>query len=133
MAPNTSHSKVLDLRLQLINMGVGWHIIQPVTRAERNPLLNRGTFAVCTHLPRWPQSGMPNVEDICLQSPSQLRVDRKSDLGLVWKCFHSAPQEGISGHSGALGAKEQNQKAKCLWDRALRRKFFFFKGGSSPL
>lgn len=36
---------------------------------------------------------MPNVEDICLQSPSQLRGDRKSDVRLVWKCFHSALQQ----------------------------------------
>lgn len=97
-----SHSKVLGLGLQLINRGGGagrWYTIQPVTEQRETPLFRRGTIAnypltaLATCGPHWATIRLPNVEDICLQSPSQLRVDRKSDVRLVWKCFHSALQQ----------------------------------------
>ena len=126
-----SHSKVLGLGLQLINRG-GWgrKVVHNSTcnRAERNPTFQERNYCklptYCTgHM--WPTLGHHPLaqcrrhlspEPFSAQSGQEIRCE----AGLEVLPF--SPPAGISGHCGAPGAKEQNQKAKCLWDRALGRK-----------
>ena len=115
-----SHSKVLGLGLQLINRG-GWgrKVVHNSTcnRAERNPTFQERNYCklptYCTgHM--WPTLGHHPLaqcrrhlspEPFSAQSGQEIRCE----AGLEVLPF--SPPAGISGHCGAPGAKEQNQKA----------------------